>query len=356
MTLGVGVIGCGRAGRELHLPALARVAGARVVALADADPGRLQAARAASGVERCFDDDRSLLEDGGVDVALVAVPPDGYAEIVRECIERGKHVLVEKPLAASTGEARELVGLARGVEVVTAVGHNLRCHRLLIEARALIVGGAIGEIETARSVWSSDIALRSDLPDWRSRRDTLGGVIHEMGIHHFDLWRFLLDVEIEEIAALSRPGERDDDSTAISCRMAGGVPVTMLLSQRGPVQLELEVLGSEGRLRVDCYRFDGLEVDLPGASRRSLRGRLGGVLRTARQLPAGIRVARRGGDFLDTYCAEWERMLAAVAADGDAACTFDDGYRAVLAAHAAARSAATGEMISLRDDLEAAPV
>ena len=176
-----------------------------------------------------------------------------------------------------------------------------------------------------------------------------------MGIHQFDLWRFLLGAELEEVAALSRPGERDDDSTAISCRLEGGIPVTMLLSQQSTVQLGVEVLGSEGRLCVDCYRFDGLEIDRPGSSVGSLRGRLAGLARTVRQLPSGIRAARRGGDFLDSYRAQWEQMLNAVASGSNVACSFEDGYRAVVAADAAARSAETGAMVSLQGSLEAIP-
>jgi len=168
-----------------------------------------------------------------------------------------------------------------------------------------------------------------------------------MGVHHFDFWRFLLEREFLDIASLSRPGERDDNSTAISCRLEGGIPLTMLFSQQSTVELGIEILGTTGRLSVDCFRFDGLEVRTSESTPGSLRARLGAVAGFIGQLPTGLRVARLGGDFIDSYRLEWEQMIATIDGDAEVACSFADGYQAVLAADAAARSAATGEVISL---------
>ena len=67
MSYGVGVVGCGRAGLDLHLPALRRVDGAHVAALADASPTQLQKARDSTGVERCYEDYQALIEDDEVE-------------------------------------------------------------------------------------------------------------------------------------------------------------------------------------------------------------------------------------------------------------------------------------------------
>jgi predicted dehydrogenase len=355
VSYGVGVVGCGRAALDLHLPALRRVEGAHVAALADADPVQLENARRSTGIERCHGDYRALIEDDEVSIVLVAVPPGVHGEVVRACLSRGKHVLVEKPLASSPRESLELVELARSADVAAAVGHNLRCHRLLQQARDLLRDGVIGEVEAARSVWSSDMALRSELPEWRTRRRTQGGVIHEMGVHHFDLWRFLLGREFLDIAGLSRPGERDDDSTAIACRLEGGVPLTMLLSQQSTVRFEIEVLGAAGRLSVDCLRFDGLEVHDSARPTGSLSGRLRALSKSLVQLPTGLRVARLGGDLVNSYRLEWEQMVAALSGPAEVACSFADGYQAALAADAAAQSVATGKVVSLKKTIEAGP-
>ena len=150
-----------------------------------------------------------------------------------------------------------------------------------------------------------------------------------MAIHHFDLWRHLLGRELERVLTVSKPGERDDDSTAISCRYTGGLPVTMLFSQTTAVQHVLELWGRTG-----------VNAGGPGARGKSL-------LRTLRDLPAGVAAARRGGDFLDTYRVEWKSFLAAIAGENRVACAFEDGLAAVAAAHAAAGSAETGEIVSL---------
>jgi predicted dehydrogenase len=66
-------------------------------------------------------------------------------------------------------------------------------------------------------------------------------------------------------------------------------------------------------------------------------------------------VARRGGDFLDSYRVEWESLLDAIGNGSAVPCSFEDGYQAVVATHAAARSAELGTVVSTSEPLEADP-
>ena len=98
---------------RLHAEKLARVPGVELAALVDPDPARAQ-----------ISDYRKVL--GSVQAAVIAVPTTLHCEVGRACLEKGVHVLIEKPLAATLEEADELVALARQKNLVLQVGHVQR--------------------------------------------------------------------------------------------------------------------------------------------------------------------------------------------------------------------------------------
>lgn len=334
MKIGIGIVGCGRASAELHLPALSRVDAAHVVALADVNPERLRMLGERYGIKARFKDHRELLARTDVDAVLVAVPPSQHAEVGLDVLGAGKHLLMEKPLAANMHEGRRLARAAAAANVCVAVGHNLRCHRLIRQAKDQLNARAIGEIDSGVSIWTTDLALRSELPEWRTRRHSGGGTVHEIAIHHFDLWRHLLGREIEEVSCVSTSSAHEE-AAAILCRFEGGVPVTILVSQRTAVKHRFQIFGRKGTLGLDCDRFDGLEVSAPGTAPWALGDRAKSLVRTLAALPSAIPRARAGGDYVDSYRLEWKWFLAAVRGQREIFCTVEDGLRSMAAAHAA---------------------
>src|SRR5690349_2371236 len=105
----IGLVGCGRAAGALHLPALAQVRGARVAALVDVEPGRLDALLARCPGAAGHADYRALLDDPGIDLVAVCVPAARHAEIAAAALRAGKHVFVEKPLALTLDDCDRLV-------------------------------------------------------------------------------------------------------------------------------------------------------------------------------------------------------------------------------------------------------
>src|SRR5205807_7757964 len=106
-------------------------------------------------------------------------------------------------------------------------------------------------------------------------RELGGGVFFELAVHHFDLWRFLLRSEVEEVFAVSQSPRWEDETATVTARLANGVLVTSVFSQRTNESNEVEIYGRAGYLRVSCYRFDGLEYvsssSPPGDVRTRLR-------------------------------------------------------------------------------------
>src|SRR5271170_1124258 len=103
--LRVGVVGCGRVAADRHLPALSRVRGAEVVALADSDQARLKHLADQFRVTHRYPDVHTLLDTTMVDVIAVCVPVEFHAEVALAALDAGKHVFIEKPLAVSLEEA-----------------------------------------------------------------------------------------------------------------------------------------------------------------------------------------------------------------------------------------------------------
>jgi predicted dehydrogenase len=346
VTYGIGVVGCGRAATELHLPALQSLPEARVVAVADAEPkARESAARRFGVAERCSDVN-GLLQLPEVDVVAVCVPVTGHVAAAIPVIESGRHLLVEKPLATGSDECERLISAAAGQTCRTAVGFNLRFHRLVRDARAAVESGRLGRIEGIQSSWSSAIRRRRDLPAWRNDRATGGGALFEIAIHHFDLWRFLVGSEITEIHALSHSGDTPDETVAVTAWHANGAISSGMFSERSADQNTLELLGREGRMKLDLFRYDGLNLtladDLPG-----LATRLRKSLTAAAEIPKGIALMRKGGDFLLSYQHQWRQFLHSIGSGAFEGASLEDGYAAVRVVLAAVESADTRRPVML---------
>lgn len=352
--LRIALIGAGEVAEHKHLKALQEVEGAAVDSIADPDAARRAHVAArygipfqAAGVEDVLD---------RADIVGVLTPPGTHREIAVAALRAGRHVLVEKPLALTMDDCDALVDAADLAHGLAMTGFHMRWHRLLRQARERIRSGALGRLESIRTSWNSprgdDIA-----PPWKRTRVTGGGALVELGVHLVDLWRFLLDTEVEEVFARARHGTRDDESATMSAQLANGMLAEATISERTSHDIEVEVCGDAGRLRVSCQRFDGLEE----YARRETAGMMGprvrGIQRTLRELPRGLARMRKLGDYGDSYRGEWQHLVDLARSGRAPECTMEDGRRATQVVLAAAASATSGRPVRVADaprDLAAA--
>jgi myo-inositol 2-dehydrogenase / D-chiro-inositol 1-dehydrogenase len=345
---GLGIVGCGWVTATRHLPALVRVRDLDVVALADVDHEAVEALATQFGVPGRYGGIAQLLDDPRVDAVAVCVPPSAHVEVALAGLAAGKHVFVEKPLALTLEDAGRLVERAAGTGLTTMAGFNLRFHRLVLRLRDRVAAGELGSIHALGTTYTDDVLLRPDLAAWRTARGRGGGTLLEKAIHHFDLWRFLLADEVEDVHAYTGSGRATDEVACVSARMRGGALATALALDATSPSNEVAVYGTKARATLDLYRFDGLAqaslTEPPGAARTRARA----LLRTARTLPAGLGAARRGGEAMLAYEAEWRHFGASIALGGAVESTLEDGLHALEIAIATLESAATGERVSVR--------
>ena len=342
----LGFVGGGRATGELHLPAIARVPQILPVALCDSDPERLKALTAKFPRVKCYSALDAMLERAELDAVAVCTPPDGHSAAALTVLAADKHLFVEKPLALSLEDCDRVVARAAQSTRVAVMGFNLRQHRLLRRARELLQSGALGRVQMVRSSLTTDIRHTHRQPTWRDPRQTAGSPFFELGSHHFDLWRWLLGLEVEEVFA-QRGGESEAPTALVTARLTDGVLGSAQFAERTYPENEIEILGEAGRLKVSLYDFDGLEF-LPLARRPGSAGtRLTRIRRAVVSLPVGLRGVLHGGDYRETFAEEWRRFAACVRDGAPLAATLGDGRAAARISHAAVQSATEGVAVKL---------
>ncbi|MGC1295262.1 MAG: Gfo/Idh/MocA family oxidoreductase, partial [Alloacidobacterium sp.] len=196
------VIGTGFMGR-VHLEALRRVEFVDVVAIA----GRqLEAARKlaeAFGIEKAVDDYRQLLQDATIDAVHICTPNAAHYQMAKDALLAGKHVLCEKPLSVSAGEAQELVTLARERNLRNCVCHNLRYYPMVQQMRRMREEGDLGEVLVVQGTYSQDWLLYET--DWNWRVDsTVSGPLRAMadiGSHWFDMAEHVIGLRVRSLCA-----------------------------------------------------------------------------------------------------------------------------------------------------------
>lgn len=239
--LRLAVIGMGWASRELHLPALARSRAFEVVATADPAPG----------LDARFRCHREMLAAVDCDAVLIASPPALHREHALDALRKGRHLMVEKPLAASLEDALAIRDAALAAGRVCAVGFNQRCHPGFARLRERIAREELGRVQSVRATWSTNNGHSARA--WLGRRGEGGGALLDLGSHQLDLWRFLLGDEPLEVTAESESRSLDDENARLEARFPVGVHCAAALSLVGGDRFEVEVEGSRGRDRIRPY-------------------------------------------------------------------------------------------------------
>jgi predicted dehydrogenase len=347
-VLSVGVIGCGYAA-EIHVDALRSLPQVNVAAVADIDESARRAIAARGGGVKAFADYRALLNEPGIDAVAILTPPHLHLEMTTAALDAGKHVMLEKPITRDLKEADQLLERAAGSPSKVIVGYNLRFHRQLQEARRRIRDGEVGTVEFVRGVASSTYQFGRRFPEYRKRRDLGGGTLIELAVHHFDLWRYLLGEEVDEVVAMSRSTLGDDTTATVIASMASGAMVTSAFSEGAAEQNEIEIYGDRGRIRATLYRADGFDLVPSGAYEGHPLRRLGRFVDGVGALPAALRASRYGGVFLESFRSLWQHFIEGIGSGTQVAPTLEDGRRSLQVALATVRAADSGAVVRVSD-------
>jgi predicted dehydrogenase len=184
--LQVTVIGCGWAGTR-HARAFARCGG-EVRWAVDSKRERAAALPGAGPDTRVTTDYREALADPEVEAVDICLPHDLHAEVAIAAAEAGKHVLVEKPLAATLAEADAMIAAAERRGVILMVAENARFNPLYLKVEELLRDGAIGRpalLQMTREAYLTRSFLE-ERPWFLDARAAAGGIMMSGGVHDFE--------------------------------------------------------------------------------------------------------------------------------------------------------------------------
>lgn len=339
--LQVGLLGCGRLGREVMLPLLARSAGVKVAVVADQDPAALASARALAPDAHAEADWRVALTRPGLDAVVVTLPTALHADAAVAAIARGVAVYLEKPLAASLSGAERIGDAARAHPGTIALGFNLRFHPLIAELRGALA--AIGEPRLVRCAFS---VAATPLDTWRHPAAAGGGVLLDLASHHVDLVHALLGHAVRRVTATRRVHPDGGETVAATGELENGVVMSATWASGAVDEDVVEIAGTKGAARLS--RYTDLQVRVRGAAVPAAVRRVRDAVPTA----AGLRFALR------KRRAPWHdpSFEASLAAFLDAARTgrpvvpgIEEGIRSLRVVVAIAEAAASGRSVEIAE-------
>lgn len=265
MTINLGVIGLGRMGQVYGYHAARQIEGASLVAVADMRQDVTDAF-----VERIPDvtvyrDYADLLDHPDLHAVIIATPTHTHREIVIAAAGHGLSIFCEKPTALTLSETDKMLAAVEAASVTFQVGFMRRFDLAYASAKKRIEAGEIGEPVTIRSL--SRDPFRTSLE--YANPEVSGGLIVDMGIHDFDVVRWLMSDDVErvytETASLVYPellDVGDVDNAMISLKFDGGGLGNIEVSRTAAYgyDIQCEVVGSRGTLQVGYLRHTPVTV------------------------------------------------------------------------------------------------
>lgn len=236
------------------------VPGAVLTAVCDQNPERLTWAKDTLGENiQIFDNTDSFFEFGDIDGVIVATPHYDHPPLAIKALQKGLHVLVEKPVGVFTKNVRELNEVAKKSGKVFGIMFNQRTNPLYQKLRDLVQSGELGEIK--RTNWIITDWYRSqsyyDSGGWRATwAGEGGGVLANQDPHQLDLWQWTSGLMPKRVRAFCGFGkfhniEVEDDVTAYVEYENGATGVFVTSTGDAPGTNRYEISGDRGKLVVE---------------------------------------------------------------------------------------------------------
>lgn len=330
----IGLIGCGRAAERIYLPAFARVAAARLAAVADPSAERRRIVAGAAGVPGFAAVDE-MVSGCGLDAVIVATPPETHRPLVETALARGLAVLVEKPLASTLADARSMARAAGQARGPLVVGFNRRrlpaAERLREVVRGLLRDD---EHDPRRTAGEAELLIDSEFHALPEAWDPVAGArdpLDDLASHHLDLFRFLTGAEIEDIEARRLASGAVELAMRLGSRTRARCTVSQGLTSRERVTVR-QAATADGSQGTWMLRPSSERLTPAGGGRRTAIDRVAAISRRLRGRPDPM--AR-------SFAAQLEALVACVRGTEAPSPDVADGL-AVAEAVAAAREGLRG--------------
>lgn len=246
----IGIVGTGAVAQLVHLPICTERTDVEVVALADADTDKAGALAERFSVPR-VEATEALLSDPELDAVILCTPNHLHEAEAVVALERGRHVLVERPLALTPEGCRRVLDTAKEQGRIAMVGMSHRFRPDVAALRGFVHGGELGSVFAGRATWMNRY-VPLGRTTWRQKpSEAGGGALMDLGVQCLDLLLWVLGFpEIRRVDALASKGKLDvEDAATLLMETDTGAALTIDVSWRFFARQDrhyLRVLGSEG--------------------------------------------------------------------------------------------------------------
>ena len=250
-TIGWGILGAGSIAGTFATD-LKKLPDARLVAVGSRSAEKAAAFAAEFGVERAHGSYADLAADPGVDVVYVATPHPYHHENTLLCLDQGKAVLCEKPMAINAGQVREMTGRARAQGRFLMEAMWSRFNPVLAKVREWLAEGRIGELR----MLTVDLGFRTDWnPQGRLLNpDLAGGALLDVGIYTMAMASMVYGGAPAQVQAMASIGETGvDEQTAMVFRYDGGGLALLACAVRTVTPHIARIDGTEGSIYVPSF-------------------------------------------------------------------------------------------------------
>jgi predicted dehydrogenase len=284
--IGFGIIGAGGIATTAHIPSLAEISGAQLLAVATRSIETARAAAALVEGTAAYDDNQLVIDHPGVEAVIVSMPPKWHAEWAIKAAQAGKHVLCEKPMACSLAECDAMIAACQKAGVQLMVAEMKRFNPGFRKAKELLDQGVIGDIFLAR-YHNSYFEPHTREGWWTDAAISGGGEMMNELTHQVNVLRWLLG-PVTEVGCMSNhpQGPMPEDNAAVSLRFQSNaisvVTVSWMTKSYNvafPAPLEhawderIEVFGTDGSLRIQTpFTYWRTPVELLVYTEKDLSG------------------------------------------------------------------------------------
>jgi myo-inositol 2-dehydrogenase / D-chiro-inositol 1-dehydrogenase len=252
-TLQVGVIGAGRIGK-IHAENLAtRIPGVQVSAIADPVLAAAQETAERLHIPSAVSDYHEIIHNPKIQAVAICSSTNTHAQMIIEAAQAGKHIFCEKPISYELEKIDQALAVANSAGVKLQIGFNRRFDRNFRKVHEMVTEGKIGDAHILR------ITSRDPAPPPVDYVKVSGGIFFDMTIHDFDMARYLIGSEVEELFVAGgvridpKIGEAGDIDTAVITLIFKNGTIGTIDNSRKAIygyDQRVEVFGSGGMVSV----------------------------------------------------------------------------------------------------------
>jgi len=265
-----GIVGCGTMGKG-HAQSIweGKVVGAVLTSVCDTDPKALEWAKEKDVNIKTFDHVTAMFDSGEIDVVLIATPHYDHPTIAMEAMEKGIHVMAEKPIGVFTKNVRELNERSKTAGVVFGIMYNQRTDPMYRKMRKMVQSGELGTLK--RTSWIITDWYRPqayyDTGGWRATWEGEGGgVLINQCPHNLDLWQWICGMP-KRVTAFAHNGkwhdiEVEDDVTAYVEYENGATGTFITSTADFPGTNRFEIIGDLGKLVCENNELVHYKLDI----------------------------------------------------------------------------------------------